>query len=70
MNTFKKIVSINNSKFIFNINWSTVGATWYVVERRNSEEIHLPLAFTFSRIEGCPVFRIMIFKLALELAIK
>jgi hypothetical protein len=70
MKTFRTLVFIDNNRFIFNINWAIEGATWYVVEHRNNEEIHLPLAFTFSRIAGCPVFRIMIFKLALELAIK
>jgi hypothetical protein len=70
METYKEIIHIDNNRFIFNVNWSKAEWTWYFVERRNEEEVHLPLAFTFSRIAGCPVFRIVIFKLMLELAIK
>lgn len=68
--TYKSIIHIDNNRFIFNVNWSKAEWTWYFVERRNEEEVHLPLAFTFSRIADCPVFRIVIFKLMLALAIK
>lgn len=68
--TYKEIIHINNNRFIFNVIWSKAEWTWHLVERRNEEEVHLPLAFTFSRIADCPVFRIVIFKLMLELAIK
>lgn len=65
----KVILNIDNNRFIFNINLSTTW-TWYVTERKNQEEIHLPVAITFSRIYDQPVFRLLFFKLMIELAIK
>lgn len=70
MDTTKSIIHVDNKRFIFHVVWSKAEWTWYFVERRNEEKVHFPLALMFSRIAGCPVFRIVIFKLMIELAIK
>ena len=66
----KTVLNINNDYFIAKVSFSSKDWTWYTMENRNEEKIHLPLAITFSRICGFPVFRFILFKLLIELAIK
>ncbi len=67
--TFKNLLHIDNSRFILNIHLSS-SWTWYVTESKNQENMRLPLAITFSKVCEQPVFRLLFFKLMIELAIK
>ena len=66
----KTLLNINNDYFIAKVSFSLKDWTWYTMENRNEEKIHLPLAITFSRICGFPVFRFILSKLLIEIAIK
>jgi hypothetical protein len=70
MKDVKRLVRIDNDKFIFNILWSLKEWTWKVKSAQHDETIHLPLAIAKSELCGFPVFRIIVFKLMIELAIK
>lgn len=67
--TFKNLLSINNSRFILNINLAN-SWTWCVQEVKNFEKIILPFAITCSKVSDQPVFRLLFFKLMIEMAIK